>query len=107
MQIGQNASADKPASAPLAEPITVAKWWKNRRRNESVHVTLSEYEGRAIVSVRVYSTGTDGIDRPSPKGISMAVDKLPTLAQALVKAEAKARELGLIGAPTTEERARA
>ena len=27
---------------------------------------------------------------------AMAVDKLPTLAQALVKAEAKARELGLI-----------
>jgi hypothetical protein len=57
---------------------------------------LSEYEGRAIISVRVYSTGADGIDRPSPKGISMAVDKLPTLAQALVNAEAKARELGLI-----------
>jgi hypothetical protein len=99
MDIASSASADKPASAPLAEPITVAKWWKNRRRNESVHVTLSEYEGRAIISVRVYSTGADGIDRPSPKGISMAVDKLPTLARALAKAEAKARELGLIDGP--------
>jgi hypothetical protein len=44
----------------------------------------------------VYSTGTDGIDRPTTKGIAMAIDKLPTLAKALLKAEAKAEELGLI-----------
>jgi hypothetical protein len=82
----------------LAEPFTVAKFWKNRRRNESVHVTLSEYEGRTLINVRTYSTGTDGIDRPTPKGIAMAIDKLPELARALAKAEVKARELGLLDA---------
>jgi hypothetical protein len=74
----------------------VVKFWKNRRRNESVHVTLSEYEGRDLVSVRVHVTGTDGIDRPTVKGISMAVGKLPQLAAGLAKALEQARTLGLI-----------
>jgi len=84
-------------SAPkLNEPITVQKFWKSRRRAESVHVTLSEYEGHCLINVRVYCTGTDGIDRPTPKGVAMGIRKLPQLARALVDAEAKARELGLL-----------
>ena len=80
----------------LTAPIEISKFWKNRRRNESVHVTLSEYEGHCLINVRVYCTGTDGIDRPTPKGVAMAIGKLPELARALIKAEAKARELGLV-----------
>jgi Transcriptional Coactivator p15 (PC4) len=86
-------TANRPA---LDEPIVVSKFWKNRRRNESVRVTLGEYEGHCLINVRVYCTGTDGIDRPTPKGVAMGIRKLPELAQALVKAEAKARELGLL-----------
>ena len=89
MQIGQTASADKPGRkplpSPLTVPITIAKWWKNRRRSESVHVSLSEYEGSSLINVRIYTTGTDGIDRPTTKGISMGIGKLPMLAQALAK----------------------
>jgi hypothetical protein len=80
----------------LPEPIEIAKFWKNRRRVESVHVSLSEYEGHALINVRIYATGTDGIDRPTQKGVAMAVRKLPELARALVTAESKARELGLL-----------
>jgi hypothetical protein len=80
----------------LDGPVIISKFWKNRRRNESVHVTLSEYEGHCLINVRVYCTGTDGIDRPTPKGVAMGIRKLPELARALVKAEAKARELGLL-----------
>jgi hypothetical protein len=29
----------------LPEPITIAEWWKNRR-DESIRVTLSTYDGR-------------------------------------------------------------
>jgi len=87
---------EKPAS--LAEPVEIAKFWKNRRRSESLHVTLSEYEGHALINVRVYATGTDGIDRPTTKGVAMGIGKLPELARALAKAEAKARELGLLEA---------
>ena len=83
---------------PLTEPIEIAKFWKNRRRSESVHVTLSEYEGHSLINVRVYATGTDGIDRPTTKGVAMGIGKLSELARAIVKAEAKARELGLLEA---------
>lgn len=86
------------ARPALPEPVIVARFWKNRRRAESVHVTLSEYEGHVLINVRIYCTGADGIDRPTPKGIAMAVGKLPTLAKALATAETKARELGLLDA---------
>jgi hypothetical protein len=92
-----------PAHCPtLDEPVVISKFWKNRRRNESVHVTLSEYEGHCLINVRVYCTGTDGIDRPTPKGVAMGIRKLPELARALIKAEAKARELGLIDGGASE-----
>jgi hypothetical protein len=80
----------------LAEPVEIAKFWKNRRRNESVRVSLSEYEGHVLINVRVYCTGTDGIDRPTPKGVAMGIRKLPELARALAKAEGQAKALGLI-----------
>jgi hypothetical protein len=80
----------------LAEPVIISKFWKNRRHNESVHVSLSEYEGHCLINVRVYCTGQDGIDRPTPKGVAMGIRKLPELARTLVQAEAKARELGLL-----------
>jgi hypothetical protein len=80
----------------IDEPIIISRFWKNRRRNESVRVELSEYEGHALINVRIWATGTDGIDRPTPKGVAMGIRKLPELARALVKSEAKARELGLL-----------
>ena len=80
----------------LTEPVVISKFWKNRRRNESVRVSLSEYKGHSIIDVRVFATGTDGIDRPTPKGVAMGIGRLSELAKALVKAETKARELGLI-----------
>jgi hypothetical protein len=83
-------------SPTLTEPVIVSKFWKNRRRKESVHVSLSEYEGRVLINVRTYATGTDGIDRPTPKGVAMGIRKLPELAAAVTKALAKARELGLL-----------
>jgi hypothetical protein len=86
-------SAPRPT---LQEPVEIAKIWKNRWRRESVHVSLSEYEGHCLISIRVYSAGTDGIDRPTPKGVAMSIRKLPELAKALALAESKARALGLI-----------
>jgi Transcriptional Coactivator p15 (PC4) len=86
-----------PARRPtLDEPIVISKFWKNRRRNESLHVILSEYEGHPLINVRIYATGADGIDRPTTKGVALGIRKLPELAQALAKAEAKAREMGLL-----------
>lgn len=80
----------------LPEPVEIAQFWKNRSRVESLHVSLSEYEGHVLINVRIYATGTDGIDRPTTKGVAMSVRKLPELAKALVKAEATARDMGLL-----------
>ncbi|MCJ9704425.1 PC4/YdbC family ssDNA-binding protein [Bradyrhizobium sp. SHOUNA76] len=77
----------------IAEPIEITK---NRARNESLHVSLSEYEGHCLINVRIYSTGSDGIDRPTPKGVAMGIRKLPELAKAITAALGKARELGLL-----------
>ena len=88
--------------ATLAEPVEIAKFWKNRGRRESVHVTLSEYEGHSLINVRIYATGRDGIDRPTPKGIAMGIGKLPKLADGITKALAKAHELGLLDSEGAE-----
>jgi hypothetical protein len=81
---------------PLSEPITIAKISKNRNRTESVHIGFSSYEGHNLINVRIYAAGTDGVDRPTVKGISMSVRKLPALTVALLKAEDRAREIGLL-----------
>jgi hypothetical protein len=79
---------------PLSEPVTVAEWWKNRR-GESIRVCLSAYEGRNLADVRTWYTADDGKLKPG-KGFAAEVRHLPRLAAAIAKAEAKARELGLI-----------
>jgi hypothetical protein len=76
----------------LAEPITIAEWWKNRR-GESIRLRLNEYWGRGIVDLRTWFT-QDG-KRTTGKGFAAEVRHLPRLAAALLKAEGKARELGL------------
>ena len=81
----------------LTEPIEIAKFWKSpRNRTEHVRVDLSEYKGHPLFNIRVWQTGSDGVDRPTPKGIAPTVGKLPDLHAALAKALAKARELNLL-----------
>ena len=79
---------------PLSEPVMVAEWWKNRR-GKSIRVCLSAYEGRNLADIRTWFPGDDGKLKPG-KGFAAEIRHLPRLAAAIVKAEAKARELGLI-----------
>lgn len=81
--------------ATLTEPIEVAKFWRNRR-GEAVIVQLSEYEGRALIDLRVNFTTPDGTLRPTKKGLSLVVARLPDLLRAVEKAHGKAVELGLL-----------
>jgi hypothetical protein len=81
----------------LAEPIEIAKFFKSARdRSKHVRIDLSEFKGHALVNVRVWETGTDGIDRPSKAGLALAIRKLPELTRALLKAEDRARAMGLL-----------
>jgi hypothetical protein len=94
---GRKTAATRQSNSPtLSEPIEIAKFWKSRDHAEHVRVDLSEYKGHPLINIRIWQTGTDGIDRPSTRGIAMSVRKLPQLASALAKAETTAIELGLI-----------
>jgi hypothetical protein len=79
----------------LAEPITIAEWWKNRS-GQAVRISISTYEGRNVFDIRVWQT-TDGRLKPTTKGFAAEVRHLPRLTTALAKAADKARELGLLG----------
>ena len=82
-------------SRTLDEPIEVAKFFKNRRKDVIV-VSLSTYEGKNIVDVRQHYHNEQGQMRPTGKGVAMVVVRLPELVAAVTKALAKARELGLL-----------
>lgn len=81
----------KPTS--LTEPTIIAEWWENRR-GQSIRLALNTYEGRNVFDLRTWFTD-DGRLKPG-KGFACEVRHLPRLAAELAKAEAKARELGLI-----------
>jgi hypothetical protein len=85
-------SARRPT---LDEPIEVAKFFKNRRKDVIV-VSLSTFEGRNLVDVRQHFTNEQGQMRPTSKGVALVVLRLPELAAAVNKALAKAQELGLL-----------
>jgi hypothetical protein len=97
------ADASKSTNAPprtsrprptLAEPVTVARFWKNRS-HDAIVVELSTFEGRNLVDVRT-NVMSRGRLVPTTKGISVAVLRLPDLAKAINKALAKAKELNLL-----------
>jgi len=80
---------------PLAGPIEW-KLWKNRKRDSAIVVSLSAYEETNIVNVREHFIGSDGIMRPTTKGIAMSVRRLPELSRAVRLALEKARALNLL-----------
>ena len=70
---------------------------------EPIRVRLSTYEGWNLADVRTWHT-KDGRLKPG-KGFAAEVKHLPRRAATLAKAEAKARELGLLRADDAETEA--
>jgi hypothetical protein len=66
---------------------------KNSR--EIVRVELDEYQGKQLVSARVWFRDGDTV-KPSSKGLSIDVKHLPALRQAIDDAEAAAHAAGLL-----------
>jgi Transcriptional Coactivator p15 (PC4) len=81
---------------PLLEPFEIARWWKSRRRDIAIIVSLSAYEGVNIVNVREYFTDQAGCMRPSTRGLAMSVRRLPEFSRAVRLALEKSRSLGLL-----------
>jgi hypothetical protein len=78
----------------LAEPIEIARFWKNRK-GEAIIVRLSTYEGHILIDQRSWFTAHDGSLKPG-KGLACSVRHLPELAAALNKAVIEARARGLL-----------
>lgn len=63
---------------------------------ERLRVSLHEFNGHDMLSVRVYVGQDVGQAKPTQKGITVNVTLLPKLIDILQEAEAKARAEGLI-----------
>ena len=81
----------------MTGPIITGDLVKNRR--EHLRVALDSYQGHDLIDIRVTAQLNDATDAwmPTKKGVSVNIALLPGLIAALQSAEARARELGLIG----------
>ena len=65
---------------------------------EEVRVSLDEFKGHNLISLRVWCDPYAGDERvPTKRGLSVSVRLLPELIEALQRAEAEARAAGLLG----------
>lgn len=64
-----------------------------KNASEVVKVELTEFNGHDLAGIRVWTKDTD---RPTQKGVTVAVAMLPAILAALATAEAEARTAGLI-----------
>jgi hypothetical protein len=90
---GREPKARRKAS-PLTEAIVIDKWWRNRG-GEAIYVRLAPYEGQTLIDIRTWFTDKEGISRPG-KGFACRAKHLRQLVDALTKALARARDLGLL-----------
>jgi hypothetical protein len=81
-------------SSTTSLPVTIEQWPRNA--GDTVMVRIDRYNGNSIVDIRSWWKSPTGELRPGPKGITMSVRHLPSLARALTKAEVAARQLGLL-----------
>jgi hypothetical protein len=64
---------------------------------EKVVVSLDEFRGHPLIDVRVYAAYSgQGEARPTRKGVSLKIEHLPALIEALTAAAAEARRRGLL-----------
>jgi hypothetical protein len=78
----------------LAEPITIAQWWKTRG-GAALTIQLLTYRDKNIVDIRTWRT-EEGRLKPTKQGVAAELKHLPKLVSTLAKACSRARELGLI-----------
>jgi hypothetical protein len=76
---------------PDDDKIVISKFWKSRSKRE--HVVAFKWNGLPLVHLRVFDDAS-GCSRPSKKGVSLTVHKLPELLSALQRANDKAEALG-------------
>ena len=83
-------------ASKASDQIEVATFPKSKR--ESVRVCLLQWSGENRIDLRVMAAlvKEEGVIVPTQKGLSLRLDQLATLREALDLADAKARGLGWI-----------
>lgn len=74
-------------------PHLLDSWPKGR---DIVQIQISEYKNTPIIDCRLWYAATDGELRPGPKGLTLPLDALPRLSNALLQAVSFARAKGLL-----------
>ena len=75
------------------EPIIVGEFEKNSK--DSVRVTLHQYNGTDLISVRIFYRDKDGELKPGKDGFSLKVEQFPLLARLLADAGKQLKDLEL------------
>lgn len=72
---------------------------------EEIRVDLSEYQSLDLIDIRIYANYEPGNTerRPTKKGVSIRVGRLPEIIAALQEAEREAVEAGLLYPSATDE----
>lgn len=76
---------DWSASAPI---------YKNSR--ETLHISLAEFNGHDLLSMRVFFAGADGEERPGKSGFMIRVEAIPEIIAALENARSHAERMGML-----------
>lgn len=82
-----------PAKLPV-EPIIVGEFEKNSK--DSLRVTLHQFNGNDLISVRIFYRDKDGELKPGKDGFSLKIEQFPLLARLLADAGNQLKELGLL-----------
>ena len=68
-----------------------------KNATEEIRIDLSHYKGHDLVGLRVWVEPDNGTTKiPTKKGITFRVDLLPTVIEALQKAQGEAKAAGLL-----------
>jgi hypothetical protein len=74
----------------------ICEFPKNPR--EKVVLSLSEFKGKHYLDMRIFTAPeSGGLEIPTKKGLTMAVDLYPQFKEALAQVEAVIVERGLLG----------
>jgi hypothetical protein len=95
VDIRQNQEPHKSEAVNLTEPIEIGKFFKNRK-GDFIVVQIKQFEGVIFADARQFFTDTDGISRPTKKGLAVSLRHLPELITLLGKALRQAHALGLL-----------
>lgn len=75
-------------------PVVISQWRKNAQ--EIICATLDSYKNTPTFNARVYYEDAPGQWKPTKKGLTLSVQHLPALRDAVEQAEGSARQLGLL-----------